>query len=631
MPQAQSGWFALLVGHQWPGLAALTATGSASANRRSTGVNHEQYAELVQSIRSSQLSAQSGTTAQDIDSSYSSGEFHAREISERNRIKAGAHSAAHQYTSQLRSDLEAIAESGESAIRAIVHSDAPVAEKISAIASVVLDAQGQANCKAAQQASNVLDALQDVLNAEGIGVSARQFARQQGVDLDSAFRPQSQDRIETHVASVLDKLPESTAVPTTENPAGDEAIEGTPAWTALDQLTGDRPTGSDGPATRPSISDLVTVGIGRDVEYVSDGGPANAQPENLSGPTLLPTAPGTQFSASEAVGSDHIPTSAAAATTAATTVPPVLAASASAPVPNTVGPPTPTVRQGSLQAYGASIRPPAPTAAPAVPMTPAGAPVSPANPAAAISQPAVVRHHRTAATPGAVAAGTTERAFAAAATGAAAEQTRPRTAAENRLRRLLDAVARQQPRLRWAISDLEDATTVLVTDLADGWVPPRIDIPSGVRLPQPGAQAIASLGNTTLTAAYEPGRQLSPEGEPIPMSIRARDTAPVDDLGWELAQATRWRDGLPRLAHTLAKAASANTGWPDSEVQLLRAHLDALACSVLERYPGNVNPIEIGNWQLLATIDALMNGEKTSANYHFAWFRVQALAGQGFR
>lgn len=115
------------------------------------------------------------------------------------------------------------------------------------------------------------------------------------------------------------------------------------------------------------------------------------------------------------------------------------------------------------------------------------------------------------------------------------------------------------------------------------------------------------------------------------MSIRARDTEAVADLGWELAQATKWRDGLPRLAHTLAKAATARTGCLDSEVALLRAHLDAVARTVLSHYPDKVDPAQVGNWQLLATIDALINGEKSSANYHFAWFQAQSTTWAGHR
>ncbi len=139
------------------------------------------------------------------------------------------------------------------------------------------------------------------------------------------------------------------------------------------------------------------------------------------------------------------------------------------------------------------------------------------------------------------------------------------------------------------------------------------------------------LGETTLTAAYTPGQYIpaAEDADPVSMSIRARQTPDVDELGWELAQATKWRDGLPRLAHTLAKAASTRTGYLDSEVDLLREHLAAVAKQVLTDYPGTVDRATVGNWQLLATIDALIKGERTSANYHLAWFQALNLAVRG--
>ena len=84
-----------------------------------------------------------------------------------------------------------------------------------------------------------------------------------------------------------------------------------------------------------------------------------------------------------------------------------------------------------------------------------------------------------------------------------------------------------------------------------------------------------------------------------------------------------------RLAHTLAKAASAGTGYLDSEVDLLREHLATVTKQVLTDYPDNVDPAKVGNWQLLATIDALIKNEKTSANYHLAWFQTLSLAVRG--
>jgi hypothetical protein len=308
--------------------------------------------------------------------------------------------------------------------------------------------------------------------------------------------------------------------------------------------------------------------------------------------------------------------------------PPAAVAPVIAP-PVSAGPvamPSPT----PLIAYGADLRPPAVAAAAAPPVNvaaPGSAPINPSGSAAPTSQPTVVRQQPSAATPLAVAAGLTERAVAAATGGSAVGATAARTEAENRLQRLLAAVARQQPQLRWAIGNLDNGDTVLATDFAGGWLPPHVDIPVGVKLMQPAAHRrnlAALLGAATLTAHYERGQYLSPEAEPVAMSIRARDTTAVEDLGWALSQATKWRDGLPRLAHTLAKAITAQTGFLDSEVVLLREHLRAVERIVLVKYPANVNPAEVGNWQLLATIAALLDNDQRLANYHFAWFQTQA-------
>ncbi|WP_163747165.1 DUF5631 domain-containing protein [Mycolicibacterium helvum] len=305
-------------------------------------------------------------------------------------------------------------------------------------------------------------------------------------------------------------------------------------------------------------------------------------------------------------------------------------------MPSTAAPAAPA---GPLPAYGADLRPAAATApASPAPMpsaaAPASAPVHPSN-ASPLNQPAVVRQAPT--TPGPVAhapTGVTESAVAAAGTGAVAGASAAQTQAQQRLQRLLDAVARQEPQLRWAIGERADGTTVLTTDLASGWIPPHVEIPTGIKVLAPRLRTRtleALLGETTLTTAYAPGQYLPPaeDTEPTQMSIRARDTDEVVELGWELAQATKWRDGLPRLAHTLAKAASTGTGYLDSEVELLREHLATVAGQVLSDYPDHSDVAKVGNWQLLATIDALIKNEKTAANYHFAWFQALNLALKG--
>jgi len=201
-------------------------------------------------------------------------------------------------------------------------------------------------------------------------------------------------------------------------------------------------------------------------------------------------------------------------------------------------------------------------------------------------------------------------------------------AAETRLRHLLDAVARQEPRLRWAMGDLEDGSTVLITDLAGGWIPPDIEIPTGVVLLEPGRRTgdiAALLVGAVLTETYEPGGTIAAADatDPVSMSTEARRTTLVDDLGWELSRATRWREGLPRQAYTLARAALAHTGYLDSEITVLRDHLGVVARRVSDGYPDNVHDDDLGNWQLLTAVDALLDTDATRANYHFAWFHTR--------
>ncbi len=225
-------------------------------------------------------------------------------------------------------------------------------------------------------------------------------------------------------------------------------------------------------------------------------------------------------------------------------------------------------------------------------------------------------------------AGIGEQAVAAAAGGAAAGAASAEATAKARLQRLVDSVARQEPRLRWAAGEQPDGTTILVTDLASGWIPPNIAVPSVVTLLEPGERRgdiETLLGQVSTSASYTPLHYLSesPEdGEPTPTSLRPRQVPAVDELGWELGQATKWRDGLPQMAHTLAKAASTGTGVIDNEVEFLHEHLSTLHDRVLDAYPDNVDAAAVANWQLLASIEALAAADNIGANYHFAWFQA---------
>lgn len=316
---------------------------------------------------------------------------------------------------------------------------------------------------------------------------------------------------------------------------------------------------------------------------------------------------------------------------------------AAAPTPAYVAPPSapaplvgasPPLPPGALPTYGADIRPPTAavsTAAPPAPTAPAGPPsaavpaTAPANLQAGAGAVATSTPRQppppspAAAVSGQMAVATTGGAI----TGAAAGQ----ATAQARLQRLVDFVARQQPRLSWATGEHRDGTTVLVTDLASGWLPPGIEIPSGTVLLDPAhrrGDLESLLGEVSVTASYTRLHYLPPAGdsEPVSTSARARQGSVVEELGWKLGQATKWRDGLPRLAHTLAKAGSTGTGVLDSEVDLLRENLVGVADQVLDSYPDEVDAAALGNWQLLATIDALIAEDKTAAHYHFAWFEA---------
>jgi hypothetical protein len=196
---------------------------------------------------------------------------------------------------------------------------------------------------------------------------------------------------------------------------------------------------------------------------------------------------------------------------------------------------------------------------------------------------------------------------------------------DERLRRLVAFVARQEPRLNWAVGDHEDGTTVLVTDLAHGWVPAGIKLPSGVRLLEPGrrtGRASALIGDTTRAAAYSPGDPLgwSIDFATTQSSVQPRELPAVEDLGWQLIQATHWRDGVPRIVHTLAKAAGAGTGVVGDEVDLLRVHLDTARYRLLDQYP-DADPALLLNCLLVAATEAIVTGDLISANYHFSWFQ----------
>ncbi|EUA08047.1 hypothetical protein I546_5006 [Mycobacterium kansasii 732] len=196
---------------------------------------------------------------------------------------------------------------------------------------------------------------------------------------------------------------------------------------------------------------------------------------------------------------------------------------------------------------------------------------------------------------------------------------------DERLQRLLTFVARQEPRLNWAVGQLADGVTVLVTDLAHGWVPPGVMLPEGVQLLKPKRRSggVAKLiGMTARLETYRPGDFLgwTSDFTPTTSSPKPRELPTLDHLLPELSGATRWRDGLPRIVHLLAQAAAAGGGVGEDEIDLLRVHLDTARHEVVAQYP-NVDAALLLNCMLLAATESGVTGDPVSANYHFAWFR----------
>ncbi|CDM77132.1 conserved hypothetical protein [Mycobacterium marinum E11] len=314
-----------------------------------------------------------------------------------------------------------------------------------------------------------------------------------------------------------------------------------------------------------------------------------------------------------------------------TTVAPMMAGG---PVTGSVAPAV-GAPAGPLPAYGSDLRPPT-VAPPAVPSAPTG-PVSGAPVASLSSSPSaggsMVSPVAKSAAHDAAQAQTTSGptsmagATAAAATGAVTGDSAKRSAEQQRLRRIVDAVARQEPGLSWAAGLRDDGrTTLLVTDLAGGWIPPHVRLPSHVTLLEPATRrsdigAVDLLGAVTISAVHQPHGYIGEPGRDAPKLAgdRAARIAPeIDELGPTLAEHVRRRDGLPRVAQVVAVAAARNYGVPDNEAELLRDRASDIHRSVLAAYPHH-DLAEATDWMLLAAIDALIDGNRTGANYHLAW------------
>lgn len=288
---------------------------------------------------------------------------------------------------------------------------------------------------------------------------------------------------------------------------------------------------------------------------------------------------------------------------------------------------------GPLPAYGSDLRPPVVTP-PAVspPTAPvSGAPVAPSpstSPSAGSPMMSTVQRGAAATQAGASAASPAGASALAATTGAVAGDVSSRAAEQQRLQRLVDAVARQAPGLSWAAGLRDDGTTLLVSSIGCGWIPPNVKIPVGVnRLLEPAlrradASVVDLLGVVTAAAVHKANGFIAkpgPDDPPLTGDRVARAGPQVDELGPALVEAVRRRDGLPRIAQTLAQAATRGTGVTENETDVLQREQQLAYQKALE------DPHELStaaDWMLLAAIDALIAGHEFLAHYHVAWYEA---------
>lgn len=221
-------------------------------------------------------------------------------------------------------------------------------------------------------------------------------------------------------------------------------------------------------------------------------------------------------------------------------------------------------------------------------------------------------------------------AAAGATAGAGAGTAAKRMAEQDDVQRKVDAVARQAPNIAWAAGLRDDETsTVLVTDLAGGWIPPGVLLPPGVTLLPPSQRrhdlnVVDLLGAVIATATHQPNTYVAEAGpnDPLPgAGERARYGQRVDELGPALIDASGASTRLPRIVQTVARAVARRSGVADNEIERFRNVVNDIATKVLSAYPHHL-PRDVADWMLLAAIDALIDGSEELARYHLAWHQA---------
>ena len=674
---------AALIGAWWPKPSSTLRAGA--QHWRVQQQQQEQYAQGLHSQWTVLASANEGHTADDLVFRFQQGEKHRLDLAEKYQVKADSFEKGADAIDSLREGLRGIADDYNQRIANVENSKEPEPMKVAEVEELIAEANGFAAHKAGAAVATITDAIQKILTAEGMSMSPQEFLANQGLGTGSSGKQPSVggDAIGagthsggsqgTHTvygggigtqSNVTGRPGAGVGAAGTGQPgaAGGTAPVGVPTGVGghmpgapavnspLPGAGGLSPAAALGGPSPSQLGNSFATGIvtsqpaAAGAHQLSEGvmnavgSPGNPPPQS---PVVPPVSAPTMTGGVESAAAQH---GSAAATSAGSGAPVASTGGGAVPVTPTVvsgGPVSapmtpltgsPATPAGPLPAYGSDLRPPVVAApsmsAPTAPVS--GSPVAPSvSTSSSAGSPLMSTVHRTAAGRAGTGPAVPPAASAlSAATGAVAGDATRRGAEQHRLQRLVDAVARQAPGLSWAAGLRDDGTTLLVTDIACGWVPPNVKIPVGVnRLLEPAlrrsdAGVVDLLGAVTAAAVHQPNGFIAkprPDDPALTGDRAARSGPEVDELGPTLVEAVRRRDGLPRVAQTLAQAATRGTGVTEKEIDLLQKEQESAYHKAMDD-PHDLS--RVADWMLLAAIGALIDGHESLAHYHVAWYEA---------
>lgn len=199
----------------------------------------------------------------------------------------------------------------------------------------------------------------------------------------------------------------------------------------------------------------------------------------------------------------------------------------------------------------------------------------------------------------------------------------------SQLARQLTFVVRQAPRVAWVAGMREDGSTVMATDVAHGWIPPRLVLPAGAVCLAPAfrskARWEAVIAALRPHVSYVPGEPF-PAADPVgvmscastPQTVAHPDSGKVVH---RIAHHVTMRDGFPPAIRSAVAAAAAGRPTVPAALSVVFAHVDTTCHQILSDYPLVDNAV-LGDCMLLAAIEGVITGNDVSAMYHAAWYEA---------